>query len=72
MLPNNKKKANKVSQVYGIFNTGNNVFKLQMPAIGPSVIAITISKMPKVSLIKMLITKNPPTDKQANNLPQLC
>jgi len=43
MLPNSKKNANQVSQVNGIASTGNNVFKLQMPAIGPKVIAITIN-----------------------------
>ena len=72
MLPNNKKKANQVSHVNGIASTGNSVFKLQIPAIGPSVIAITINVTPTISLIKTLIAKIPPKDKQANNLPLLC
>jgi hypothetical protein len=36
------------------------------------VIAITINVTPTISLIKTLIAKIPPKDKQANNLPLLC
>ena len=72
MLPNSKKNANQVSQVNGIASTGNNVFKLQMPAIGPKVIAITINAMPSISLIKTFMSKIPPKDKPTNNLLLLC
>jgi hypothetical protein len=58
--------------VYGIASTGNNTFKDQIPSNGPNTMTITISVMPKISLINAdVITKNPPKDKQANNLLQL-
>ena len=74
MLPPNKiAKAAHVSNVSGICNTGNNVFKDQIPNIGPIAMAITISAMPTISLIKAdVISKIPPTDKLANNLLLLC
>ena len=62
-----------VSQVSGMFSTGNNVFKLQMPKIGPIAMAITIRAMPKISLINDdVIAKIPPRDKPTNNLLLLC
>ena len=73
MLPNNKKNAHHVSNVNGICNTGNSVFKLQIPTIGPNTITITISAMPKINLISAdVITKIPPKDKLTNNLVLLC
>lgn len=73
MLPNNKKNAVQVSHVYGIANTGNNVLSDQMPASGPTTIAKITNAMPKISLINaIVISKNPPKDKQANNRLQLC
>jgi hypothetical protein len=71
--PSNIAKAAHVSHVSGIFNTGNNIFNAQIPKIGPIAIAITINVIPSISLINAdVISKNPPKDKQANNLPQLC
>jgi len=33
-----------------MFNTGNKVFKLQIPTIGPNITAIKINAIPKISL----------------------
>jgi len=64
MLPPNKQlNANQVCQVNGMFNTGNNVFKLHIPTIGPNITAITMNIMPTTSFNNAdVITKNPPTD----------
>jgi hypothetical protein len=59
--------------VNGIFNTGNSVFKLQIPTIGPNITAIIINAMPINNLNSAdVITKNPPKDKLTNNLLLAC
>jgi hypothetical protein len=71
--PNSKKNAAQVCHVYGIVNTGNNVFKDQIPSNGPNTITAINNVMPTISLITdVIIAKIPPKDKQANNLLQLC